>query len=41
MVIFSKAIYRFKAIPIKTSTQFYIEIKRAICNSFGMTKNTG
>jgi hypothetical protein len=30
MVIFTKAIYLFNALPIKISTQFFIDLERAI-----------
>jgi hypothetical protein len=35
MAILLKAINRFNAIPIKISTQFYIELERAICEFIG------
>jgi hypothetical protein len=31
MAIFANAIYRFNSIPLKIPTQFFTELKRAIC----------
>jgi hypothetical protein len=40
MFILPKTIYRFDAIPIKISTQFFIGLEQ-FANSFGITKNPG
>jgi hypothetical protein len=38
MPILSKAIYRFNATPIKIPRQFFIDVEKAVTNSFGKQK---
>jgi hypothetical protein len=41
MAIMEKAIYRFKTIPMKIPTQFFIELARAIFKFIWNNKNVG
>ena len=38
MTIFSKAIYRFSAIPMKIPTQFFVVVEKAIPTSYEIKK---
>jgi hypothetical protein len=40
MAILPKSVYLFNAIPIKISTQFFIDLKRAICKFIWNNKKT-
>jgi hypothetical protein len=39
MAIMLKAIYRFSVVPIKITTQFFIELEREICKFIWNNKN--